>query len=64
MQWIEYAENEGRIIYGKVSEDGKVRETAIRGHAELDAYLEWVEAGNSPEYFWAAEGNTAETLDG
>ena len=33
-------------------------------YAEYLRYTAWVEAGNSPEDFWVAEGDTAETLDG
>jgi hypothetical protein len=41
------------MVYQRIDEDGKVRLTAVRGYYELDAYLEWVEAGNKPEDFWA-----------
>jgi outer membrane protein assembly factor BamB len=53
MKWIEYLTHEdGSISYGKVSEDGKIYLTAVKGFPELDAYIAWVEAGNNPDEFW------------
>jgi hypothetical protein len=54
MIWKELGDNgEGTMVYQRVDDDGKVRITAIKGYAELDAYLAWVEAGNKPEDFWS-----------
>ena len=52
MIWKEFAKEDDKIIYARVSEDGKIRLTATRGYPELDAYLAWVEAGNNPDDFW------------
>jgi antitoxin component of MazEF toxin-antitoxin module len=53
MIWQEHStDQEGNTIYAKVEDDGKIRITAVRGYPELDAYLEWVEAGNDPDEFW------------
>jgi len=54
MIWEELGDNgDGVMVYQRVDDDGKVRITAIKGYPELDAYLEWVEAGNKPEDFWS-----------
>ena len=34
-----------------------------RDYAEYLRYTAWVEAGNSPEDFWIAEGNTPEVIN-
>ena len=56
IRWEEFqTDMDGNIIYARVSEDGKIRLTAVRGYPELDAYLAWVEAGNNPEDFWTQD---------
>jgi len=62
MIWQEQNDNgEGEMVYARVDDDGKIRLTAIRGYPELDAYLEWVEAGNNPEDFWDRSDDLNET---
>jgi hypothetical protein len=57
MIWQEhYIDDTGTVIYAKVEDDGKIRITAIKGYPELDAYLEWAEAGNDPDEFWSQAG--------
>ena len=56
MIWQEHSTNDdGDIVYARLDDDGLIRLTAIKGHPELDAYLEWVEAGNDPQDFWTQE---------
>lgn len=56
MIWQEHEVTEdGQTVYARVEDDGSIRITAVRGYAELDAYLAWVEAGNDPAEFWTQD---------
>jgi hypothetical protein len=56
MIWAEFrTTDEGKVIYARTDDDGKIRLTAVAGHPELDAYLAWLEAGNDPDEFWTQE---------
>jgi hypothetical protein len=56
MIWQEHiTDADGNVVYAKVEDDGKIRITAVKGYAELDAYLAWVEAGNDPDEFWVSD---------
>ncbi len=46
IQWIKLGENdEGKVVYQRINEDGLPTITAIKGYRELDDYL----SGSEPE---------------